>query len=469
MQSTAVPAETEPPPAASFGLPRRTRLIALGGIVGVALVLRVLAMVAWRDRDLPDDAPMVLDQAQAMELAVREPFQIKPSEFATDEEAKAEQVQRFKTRLASWFYMHRKPPLFSGLVGLATAACNSILDKPLDPSLPLDTPRVRVSRVEAASWLALAAGLWMLLPAWKLLRRAFDERTALIGLAIVACLPAAVEYSARPLADTLYAGLFLLSAYLLLVGVLDRNYDRMLTAGLVAGLAFLTRSEGLLLVAVAAVFVVIGLVRKHLTPKFAGAGAGLFVLGTAALAGPYIALISHDEGRFTIRRNAGNLLRYDAGRSEVKTAAGAAQRIGEVEAARQNAGRILVLWPGRFLKNIYDESSQMLGYVGMLLAVAGVAATRRKLIRWNAMPLCVLGYLLFVAMLSVFAPHGQVLLSPLLLLTPLMALGTAALAEAIVKWNPARLARPEQAMPWIACSCVALLAVASVVMIVRDA
>ncbi|MDD4889719.1 MAG: glycosyltransferase family 39 protein [Phycisphaerae bacterium] len=431
-------------PAALRTLTATRRFWIIFAIVAGSAVFRVGMLVRWRAELAPPDINSFASQAESLTYAF--------SSWTEDRWAAVDE----------WFHRHRKPPMFSGLMALLTVAGRHL--------------GADVRMIEAAYCLAFVGGLWMLRPAWLILRRLGDERIALAGLALFAVSRIAVEFSAKPLSETLYAGLFLYSVEMLLCGLLyrragsdllGRRVGAFLAAGVLAGLAFLTRSEALLLLPATLFLTVVAAIRRAMSWSEAIRAVLMFAVGLLLLAGPYVTMISLDDHKFTIRRNAGQLLAHEIGTTEQKS-----MPIGkgktEAEVVGNHLGRILTRWPRNFFKAIANNTSQRSSYVGMFFVVAGLVRYRRELLAWGPWQICGTIYLLAVAQLSVFQPHGRWLLAPIGMLAPLMGLGAVALVDAIIKWNPAKMAEPRRASPPMLVGCVLAMCLASAAGLMRD-
>jgi hypothetical protein len=322
----------------------------------------------------------------------------------------------------------------------------------------------RMWRLRAAAYvLAFMGGLWLLRPAWLILRRCGNESAALAGLAFVAVLPCAVEASARPLADTVFAGLFLYAVAMLLGGLIDRSFDAIVNSGLLIGVAFLARAEALLLLPIGVLLLIIAAAVRRMTWGWAIGTAVLFLLAAAVLAGPYVKVVSENQKQFTIGRNAGDAFLHEIG---MLKSAGLSpeQQQAAAEAADARAHQVVRHWPGYFVKNLFDRASRMLGYAGMLFVVTGLFFCGRSVLRWSVRPLATLVFVLLAAMLAVFPPSERLLFPPVLLLSSLMGLGSAMLAAELVSRSssqgPAGLPR---AIAWIVGACVMTVLAATVI------
>jgi hypothetical protein len=148
---------------------------------------------------------------------------------------------------------------------------------------------------------AALAGTLLVIPIFLLGRELFDRRVGFWAALLFQCLP----LGSRVLSDALSEGLFLLltaTALLLAVHAFrSQSLVRFAFSGLCGGLAYLTRPEGMLIVA-ATLLVLVGVQtvprwRRPWRPTLA-CGAGV-ILAAAAVAAPYVAVIGQLTNKTT--------------------------------------------------------------------------------------------------------------------------------------------------------------------------
>lgn len=152
---------------------------------------------------------------------------------------------------------------------------------------------------QAAVSVSILASAVAVLGLFALLRDAFDRNVAAIGALLLALHPIAIE-QADVQSDPLYLAILTWSAALLWRALRDRHARTALVAGLVTGLAYLVRPEGLGMLAVGAVVAGGQVARRELRFPAAARFAGALCLGAALTAGPYVAFISAHNGGFTL-------------------------------------------------------------------------------------------------------------------------------------------------------------------------
>lgn len=142
------------------------------------------------------------------------------------------------------------------------------------------------------------------------LRDAFDARVAWIGALFLAVGPYAVRFSSDVQSDGVYLGFFLLA-----VAFLWRALDRAtstaaLAAGAMAGLAYLTRPEGIGVVVVGSFLGGLKLFGHRWRPRQLARWLGALVGGFAALALPYLWALSAVNGSWMLsgKKSLGGLL-----------------------------------------------------------------------------------------------------------------------------------------------------------------
>ncbi|HEV2946438.1 MAG TPA: glycosyltransferase family 39 protein [Gemmataceae bacterium] len=159
---------------------------------------------------------------------------------------------------------------------------------------------VMQSSAQLASGLA---GILLVIPMFYLGKEIFDRRVGFWAAAIFQCLPV----GARVMSDALSESLFLLTtatALLLAIRAFHSGSTKeFLACGLCAGLAYLTRPEGILIVAAVGVVFVgrrLFVDRKIFWTQTAKQLAAL-ALSTAVLAGPYMVIIQGFSNKTTTK------------------------------------------------------------------------------------------------------------------------------------------------------------------------
>src|SRR5688572_12909880 len=144
----------------------------------------------------------------------------------------------------------------------------------------------------AVSAIAGAAAGW---PLWRLMKDLAGPRAAFLSLIVYELHPSFVEVQSAIYAD----GVFMLFAAMAASGAIRfaRGAGGPWTAAIGAGLAFLTKSEGLIVVLLTLATLALGAMRRPLTR-----GAGLEITGVAfvmaAIAAPYVNHLTSHSGRF---------------------------------------------------------------------------------------------------------------------------------------------------------------------------
>lgn len=207
----------------------------------------------------------------------------------------------------------------------------------------------------SAQLAASLAGVLLVIPLFYLGRSLFDRGVGFWAAALFQCLP----YAGRAMSDGLSEALFLLSmatALLLAVGaVRSGSAVRFALAGACGGLAYLTRPEGVLVVA-AAGLVLLGVqaVAAWRRPwrQTLACAAGL-TLAAAAVGGPYVAAIGKLTNKTTGQVLIGQEARAtpkgeEADRNAVRTHAPAARRT--TAAVRPAMAGLLAFWSEDYIQ-----------------------------------------------------------------------------------------------------------------------
>jgi len=170
---------------------------------------------------------------------------------------------------------------------------------------PLYPFAVRVAQLLFGDWeraavaVSVLAGGIAVLGLFVLLRDAFDRRVAAIGGLLLAVHPVAIE-QADVQSDSLYLAFFVWSAAFLWRALSRERAVPALVAGLLAGLAYLVRPEGLGALLVGLGVLAFELARRHMRVSVAARMAGALCLGAALTMSPYVAFLSAQSGELTI-------------------------------------------------------------------------------------------------------------------------------------------------------------------------
>ena len=398
--------------------PRRVRLC-LAAIVLAALTLRCFNAMA-QSRTVDRDTASFLYQAKSL----------------------------VEGDVHRWFAVHTKPPVYSGLIAAGWKLG-------LDPIL-------------AARLIALVAGLLVLHPAWLLMRRCGPAAPALVGLAILALMKEPMRCSGRCIADTTYAAIMMYGVYFFIVrGLADAKLWAFGLAGAFGGLAYLTRTEGLMLLPLGLLMLAAGAIRRKLPRRTALLGALAMLVVCLAIVSVHVAMVSMEEGRFTLRRNMGQFMLYSAGAThEVIPSAGKGPTALEVFASHGMS--MASSWLANLWGYLSSNITRCGGYATGAFLLAGLAAFGRKLWRWQVCQLGLGFFALSLGVLSLVEPHTRMLLGTISLTGFLMGAGLFWLNRQADKLNLPGKGRPgsEMVIPGIAI--VAVLAISAVSIIKFD-
>jgi 4-amino-4-deoxy-L-arabinose transferase-like glycosyltransferase len=262
--------------------PRRLswELAALAAIVLLALLLRA---IRWQQNAvLFNDGPLFLAQAQVLQagdlqLALSHPYH----------------------------------PLYAGLVAA------------LEP--------VAGSFERAGAAISVVGGAAAVLALWGFLRSSFGARSAWIGALLLAVHPRAVEYSGDVQSDGLYLALFLGSVACLWRALSRGSLPAAAAAGALAGLAYLTRPEGLGLVLAALLLGALQVGSREWSLSRATRFAVALGLGLAFTSSPYVLALRAQSGEWRISQKKS--LAHLAGVEEYRGPV-----VGSARAGRARAG-----------------------------------------------------------------------------------------------------------------------------------
>jgi len=208
------------------------------------------------------------------------------------------------------------------------------------PQHPLTAALIALVQPLVGDWLlagqvvSSVCGALVLVPVFLLTRDIVGSRAGLVAAAAAAVSPYLVRYSAHVLSDAPY---WLLMSSALALGWWALSRRRLVLfppAGVVCGLAYLTRPEGLTVPAIillgCVVFVVRGPRRRR-----AALGAGLFLAAFLAVGGPYAVVI----GGPTLKKDAAGVIARLAARPQHDLATTPPKQTARVTTTRRSVPR----------------------------------------------------------------------------------------------------------------------------------
>lgn len=162
----------------------------------------------------------------------------------------------------------------------------------------------------AAAWISIAGGTLAVAALWVFLRGAFGPRPALLGALLLAVQPRAIDFSSDVQSDGLYLGLFLAGVAWLWWGWRAARPAWAFLAGLVSGLAYLARPEGLGVVLVGGLLAAASLLRGRWRLLPATGWAASLAAGALLVTLPYLAVlrVEHGAWTFTQKKSVTHLL-----------------------------------------------------------------------------------------------------------------------------------------------------------------
>lgn len=189
----------------------------------------------------------------------------------------AEALGRLDLRTALGHPFH---PLYPALVALVNLAVGD-----------LETAAVAVSVVSGSLSVAVLH---------RLVRSGLSPAHGVVAAALLAVHPIAIEYTGDVQSEGLYLFFFLATAAAAVSALRRDAPGRAVGAGALAGAAYLTRPEGLGLVAVAAFVALLGVLRRRRTPGRAVALGLALALGVTVVASPYLVWLRVVEGSWAV-------------------------------------------------------------------------------------------------------------------------------------------------------------------------
>jgi 4-amino-4-deoxy-L-arabinose transferase-like glycosyltransferase len=243
----------------------------------------------------------------------------------------------------------------------------------------------------AARLASAIAGVLIVIPAYWLGRMLFSKWAGLATAAMLQCLPVFARVSSDGLTEGWYLLCLLTSVILAVRAVREPGVGGFLLCGLMTGITYLFRPEGLL-VGVAVVVLILGLVwRGRWSCPESLSGITALMVGICVAATPYMLLI----GGLTNKPTGDGLMKIRHWRTQLL---GQAEKAGAADSVATGSYPLLASWYvpaeggsrmlwaiGAFLK----EGLKACHYTSAFLALAGIIFIRRRLLAepWVAVPL----------------------------------------------------------------------------------
>jgi len=219
----------------------------------------------------------------------------------------------------------------------------------------------------AAVACSIGAGVASVFVIHRFLRGAYGEQVAWIGAWLLAMHPYAVRFSADVQSDTVYLALFLAALTGLHPALRDQRPVLAFVAGLFAGLAYLTRPEGVGPVVVGMGLAGVAVLRGRWAPGRALGWAAALAAGLALTAGPYVVALRALGGEWTLTRKKSLLELAGLGRGPSE--AEYALRLGETDLPLWLLALAIVVVGGALIAGL---RSLRIGRAGIALGVVGV-------------------------------------------------------------------------------------------------
>ncbi len=318
----------------------------------------------------------------------------------------------------------------------------------------------------AGQIVSLVAGLALVIVMGVLVRHLYGARVAVVAATMLALLPDAVERASAGMSEALFA-LLLIATNLGLVRAFNtqRYWPRsvaLLSAGVLFGMSYLVRPEGLVAAVLASAAVMVLSLLNRREPVKASAEAALVVAASVVIAMPYICFLHQVTGKWQLSgKGPFTALGLSAGVDDEQLKQELWYGLTEdgrlrADAAEELAPSMLKLFSWRlYAKRLYDTYTETVDdYTDPLFmalvgvgALAAVASRRRNVLA--LLPLSAFG---LAVILPALHPKARYLSPIVNLMVIWAALGAVHLSEriAVVRATPDGSAKPERsARPWL--------------------
>jgi 4-amino-4-deoxy-L-arabinose transferase-like glycosyltransferase len=309
-------------------------------------------------------------------------------------------------RVADWPLIHPDGPAYLALArAVLDGAWWAVLGGYYSPLYPIAIAPLHAVGVPlelAGRLVAALAGVLALPLLFRIARRVGGDAIAAVAILLAAVQPALVKSSAQVLPETLAGGLLLAWAAVLMDA---RDVRHAVAAGLLAGATYLARPEGVLLLAIGAVWIAL---RRRAVRAAPVAVAG-YVVGALLVMAPALVALHARTGSWQISRREAALV----------VQAGIASDATLASALRAHPGTLLAHWAAGVAEQTWDTAVA----IGPVLAMPLVAGLRALPPAW---PLAVAGA--FVAGPLALNPSPRYAVPVLPLVLPWVAAGALGLA-----------------------------------------
>jgi len=245
--------------------------------------------------------------------------------------------------------------------------------------------------VRSAQLASLMASLLLVIPTYFVGKAVFDRQTAFVATLIFQALPVSAQVASDGLSDNLFLLAVMNAVWAFVVGLQRASIARIGLGGFLAGLAYLVRPEGLILLPAIAGVLMFARTRREINWRAFLRSGALVTAGALAVIVPYAATI----GRITNKPTGGQLFNWLGGEEMKPT------WVSQTPLPRQDVNLLLadwwndfgngeqptMLWAGSaFGRELLKTSF----YVMPFLALVGAWATRSQLRAGGGMQLLVL-------------------------------------------------------------------------------
>ncbi|MDH4202018.1 MAG: glycosyltransferase family 39 protein [Phycisphaerae bacterium] len=323
-----------------------------------------------------------------------------------------------------WFYINTKPPVYSFLLagGIKSGLNEMVFSK----------------------CISIFMSIVFLHPAWLILGRLTKGPARVLALAVTAFCLIVVEISTRMTSDITYAVVLMYSLYFALYkGLLDQKTKGFIIGGVLLGIAFLTRSEAIIYLPLVTIFAVWGAIRNRIAWKTAAKSLLYPTIAVIVLA-PQVTLLCRYEGRFLLRRNAGNLIAESINKAQINlptvaesVSTKANDDTSKLRQLSTAVYRMIVTVAVNSSDYITDKIPTAVGYVPALFLIIGLIACGKKSFQFSPESITLLSFVWTLVVLSPIEAHSRFLIGVLPIIAAPIATGIIILSAKLLQNKPA--------------------------------
>ena len=221
------------------------------------------------------------------------------------------------------------------------------------------------------------------------------------------------------------------------------------------GIAFLTRSEAIIYLPLITMFAVWGAIQKKNVWKTTFKSL-LYPTIAVIILSPQVTLLCRYEGRFLLRRNAGNLIEESINKAQINSGS-AAESVSttvnndtsKLHQLSTNVYRMTATVVENSFDYITDKIPKAVGYVPVLFLIVGLIACWKKLFQFSPESITLLTFVWTFVVLSIIEAHSRFLIGVIPMIAAPIATGIIFSSAKLLQNKPAEFSDKQLIKPSI--------------------